>query len=226
MIQAVIIDLDDTLCLTEQVSFDMENETLKLLGRPPMTRQIHQQTWGKPLFEIIATRSQGVDVAAFQQVFSQVLTAYVADGRLDSISDENFAALDVLLDNGKQLHVLTSRTHGELAHLLEPDHDLAKRITAFYYRDNMQFHKPDPRAFDLLLHDHGILPNQCVYIGDSISDAAAAKTAGLHFVASLESGLRTQEDFRSYPVDYFINRFSECVGVVDMLDHQLRQDNS
>lgn len=209
MIKAVIIDLDDTLCLTEQASFEMENETVKRMGREPMTREIHQQTWGKPLFEIIGTRSPGIDVAEFRKQFSPVITSYVKEGKLDAISPENLLALDTLIENNKQLYILTSRTHDEVTHLLEPDHLLAERITTFYYRDNMQFHKPDPRAFDQLLSDHKLSPEECVYVGDSVSDAEAAKKAGLHFVASLESGLRTKDDFNNYAVDTFIDHFYE-----------------
>lgn len=221
MIKAVIIDLDDTLCMTEAVSFEMENETLRRLGRPPMTREIHRQTWGKPLFEIIETRSPGVDVAQFEREYHDIIAAFVSDGRLDSIMPDNLHALDTFVKEGKQLFMLTSRTHTELKHMLEPDHVLAGHMTAFYYRDNMQFHKPDPRAFDQLLDEHNLSPQECVYVGDSVSDAEAAKKAGLHFVASLESGLRAKEDFADHPVDTFIGSFKDIVDAVHTLEQRL-----
>ncbi len=222
MIKAVIIDLDDTLCLTEQASFEMENETLRQMGRPPMSRQIHQQTWGKPLFEIITARSPGVNVETFKKIYTDVIEEFVQDGRLDGMVPENLQALDVLAEEGRQLFILTSRTHTELKHMLEPDHWLAERITAFYYRDNMQFHKPDPRAFSLLLHEHNLEPKECVYVGDSVSDAEAAKKAHLHFIASLESGLRTPDDFNGeHPVDLFVNKFQEVADAVHSLEKKL-----
>jgi len=214
MIEAVVIDLDDTLCMTEAVSFEIENATLAKLGRPLMPRELHIRTWGKPTFEIISTRSPGVDVDAFKDAFRPVLLEYTDSGRLDAIPEANYEALDRLVSLGKSLMVLTSRTHAELTHLLKPDHPLATTIKAFYYRDNMQFHKPDPRAFDELLADTGLEPSQCLYVGDSVSDAQAAKQRGLRFVASLESGLRKRQDFGELPVDAFINRFSEIVDTV------------
>ena len=48
MIEALIIDVDDTLCLTEAACFDMENETLMAMGRAPMSREVHINTWGQP----------------------------------------------------------------------------------------------------------------------------------------------------------------------------------
>ena len=218
MIEALVIDVDDTLCLTEAVCFDMENEALVSMGRGPMPREVHLTTWGQPLFEVITERSPGVDAEAFKAAFEPVIAEYTASGKLDTIPDINYEALDKLVDMGKLLMVLTSRTHGELKHMLEPDHLLATRVEAFYYKDNTQFHKPDPRVFDELLKAHGLAPQNCAYVGDSIGDAVATKQAGLHFIASLESGLRQRQDFEGYDVDRFIMRFPDVVDAVVSLD--------
>jgi FMN phosphatase YigB (HAD superfamily) len=81
--------------------------------------------------------------------------------------------------------------------------------------DNMEFHKPDPRAFSQPLKDFSVTPQETVYIGDSISDGESAKGAGIHFIALLESGLRTREDFGYIPVDFFAEKFS---GVLDYIE--------
>lgn len=218
MIEAVVVDLDDTLCLTEAACFEMENEILVKIGREPMRREVHIATWGRPFYEAILERSPGVDVNEFKKLYVPTISEYTQAGKLDVIPQENLEALDQLIELGKLRMILTSRVHEELQHLLEPDHSLAERVEAFYYRDNMQFHKPDPRAFDELLRDHNLDAASAVYIGDSVSDAVASKEAGLHFVASLESGLRTREDFAHLPVDAFVDTFPEIVGVVHDLD--------
>jgi phosphoglycolate phosphatase len=217
MIKAVVIDFDETLCLSEAVCFELENEVLGLIGREPMPRDIHRSTWGQALLDAIDARSPGVDVEKFKAAFPAVIAKYVASGKLDSIPNENYEALDKLVEMGMQLMILTSRTHEEAQHLLEPDHLLATRVKAFYYRDNMQYHKPDPRAFDELLKHTNLQPNQCVYVGDALSDAQAAKEAGLHFIASLESGIRVKEDFEGLSVDRFIQKFPEVVEAVKYL---------
>lgn len=218
MIKAVIIDLDDTLFLTEAVAFAMENAALSRLGRPAMCRAIHQSTWGTPLVEAIVERSPGVDVHNFKQIHSEIVAEYARLGLLDVVLDATLEALDQLIECGKQLFILTSRDHGETAHLLDPDHQLASRITAFYYRNNSVFRKPDPRVFDALLIDHGVARHEAVYIGDTLHDAVAAKRAGLHFIASLESGLRTEDDFTNHAVDLFIYNFPEVVSAVRDLE--------
>jgi len=218
MIKAVIIDLDDTLCLTEAACFELENDVLKQMGRQPMSRNIHLSTWGRPLFEALSDRSPGLDVAEFKRFYRPAIDKYIQAGKLDKISAENYRTMDALLELNKHLFVLTSRTHEELFHMLEPDHQLAKKVTAFYCRDNMEFHKPDPRAFDKLLDENDLTQDECVYIGDSVGDAVAAKDAGLHFIASLESGLRTKSDFSGISVDRFIEKFSDLLGVIQGLE--------
>lgn len=169
-------------------------------------------------------RSPGIDIALFRSIYEELLPEAIASGRFDNIPNENIEALDNLIEMGKELVVLTSRTHSELAHILAADHILADRISTFYYRDNMKFHKPDPRAFAHIEAEHGWKPEECVYVGDSLGDAKASKGAGIHFIASLESGLRTLDDFESqsdYPVDGYIQIFPEVVQAVQDLDERL-----
>jgi len=209
MIKAVIIDLDDTLTMTELVSFKMENEILGHLGRKPMDRITHLESWGMPLEEALPLRSPGVDIEEFKKFYSSTINKYLKSGELDVVSPENLETLDKLIKQGKLVAILTSRNHQELKHLMAPDHLLSKSVKAFYYRDNMRFHKPDPRAFTELLKDNNLNPKNCVYIGDSISDG----------IASLESGSKTKSDFKGIPVDSFITAFPQIEDIIWQLDN-------
>lgn len=217
-IEAVIIDFDDTLCLTEEACFGLENETLQKMDLPPMSREIHIQTWGQPLYDAIQLRSPGVDADRFWELMPSVHEEFIRNGQIDVVPEANLLTLDRLAKSGKQLMILTSRTKLEMQHLLDPNHHLAGRIGSFYYKDNMKFHKPDPRAFEIIEQEHGLTPDVCAYVGDSPGDAAAAKGAGLHFVASLESGIRTREDFAGYSVDQFIDTFPELYDAILKVD--------
>lgn len=218
MIKAVIIDFDDTLCLTEEACFRLENETLRQMGRKPMTRQIHKSTWGMPLYQAIQLRSPGVDADEFWKRLPAIHEEFIGRGEIDVVTEENLETLDKLAALDKKLMILTSRTEMEIRHLLAPTHALAQRVVAFYHKDNMAYHKPDPRAFEVIERDHGLSGSQCVYVGDSPSDAAAANGAGLHFIANLEGGLRERNSFDDYKVDAFINRFTDVYQAVVALD--------
>ncbi|MFB4278251.1 HAD family hydrolase [Nonomuraea sp. MTCD27] len=218
MIRAVVIDVDDTLCLTEEVCFELENDVLARIGGGPMSRAAHVATWGLPLLEAMPRRSPGVDLDAFTAAYGDVLREYVTAGRLDVVVPENLRALDELAAAGRSLMLLTSRTEAEMAHLMAPDHVLGGRLDAVYHAGNMRFAKPDPRAFDELLAATGLEPRQCLYVGDSPGDAQAANGAGLRFIACMQSGLRRRADFDPYHVDAFIDAFPEMVDAVARLE--------
>jgi len=218
MIDAVIIDFDDTLCLTQEAAFKLENETLRRMGRSPMTLEMHKSTWGMPMYEAISLRSPGVDADEFVKVHPAIHEEMIGRGEIDIVTDENLKVLDRLAEGGKKLMILTSRTEMEAKYLLEPTHALAHRITTFYHKGNMTYHKPDPRAFEVIERDHGLTGSQCVYVGDSPGDAAAAQGAGIYFIANLESGLRERSSFDGYKVDAFINKFTDLYEAVLDLD--------
>jgi len=44
--------------------------------------------------------------------------------------------------------------------------------------------KPSRRPFTLVAERLGLRPRNCVYIGDDLRDAQAARAAGMHFVAA------------------------------------------
>ncbi|WP_229070030.1 HAD family hydrolase [Actinoplanes sp. DH11] len=217
MIRAVVIDVDDTLCLTEAASFALENEVLAAMGRPPMARRVHLGTWGEPLLEAMPKRAPGIDLERFGPLFDAAMRRHVADGRLDVIPPENLRALDELLRAGHRLMLLTSRTGTEVRHMLDPGHVLAGRISAVYHRGNTRYGKPDPRAFDELLAHTGLPAKECVYVGDSPGDAVAAAGAGLAFIACLESGVRRLSDFDPTLVTAAIDRFPDVVEAVARL---------
>jgi phosphoglycolate phosphatase len=217
VIRAVIVDVDDTLCLTEAASFELENDVLAALGHPPMSRAVHLATWGETLLDAMPRRSPGVDLDRFAALFPVWHQRYLADGRLDVIPPENLETLDHLVRDGRTVLLLTSRTEPEVRHLLEPDHVLAGRVTGAYHQGNTRFRKPDPRAFDELLIENGLGPEECVYVGDSPGDALAAGGAGIRFIACLQSGVRGLDDFDPRHVTAAVDTFPEILSVVSDL---------
>jgi phosphoglycolate phosphatase len=218
MIKAVILDLDDTLFMSFDAAFVVVNMILREMDAQPLARETLAKHWGKPVHQAAKDWNLSVNPAVFATRFVAHFPAAVQDGVFDILTPQNLAALRELQKSGKMLFVLTSRVQGELAHLLDPRHELSALIKKFYYKDTMRYHKPDPRAFKLIEEEQHIAPDECVYVGDSIGDAVAATGAGLHFVACLESGLHTKNDFKPHPVSAFINSFHKIVDVVIQLD--------
>ncbi len=216
MIEAdlIILDFDDTLVLTEEATFRIENIVAVSLGHPPMGREIHIQTWGHPLAEAIAQRIPGIDVAKFMDIIATLIPQYAASGEIDTIPEQNLETLENLLNLGKKLAILTSRSLGEVQHLIDPGHHLNQYVERFYYKGHGSYTKPNPKVFNNPLTDFGIPPHRSVYIGDSIGDGIAANGARLPFIVSLESGHRSVLDFKGIRVDAFISKFPEILDVI------------
>ena len=214
-IKAVINDIDGNLILSEEPCWHLENEIFRQMKLPPMTRQIHHDTWGMKLGEAVIVRSNGkADVETFWQLFPKVYQQFVESGRLDSVTKENLAAIKQIRLMKLGHIVLTSRTSVERAHLMNPKSPLASVTDAFYYKENMKYQKPDPRAFEHIESEHGLKPSECVYVGDQPTDAIAANGAGLYFIANLEEGLRSKEDFADYRVNAYIDKFTDLPAVL------------
>lgn len=222
-IKAVINDIDGNLIMTEEACWHLENDIFRQMGVRPMSREIHQSSWGMKLDDAVAVRSDGLaDLETFWRLFPASYQEFVDAGRLDVIAEDNLEALRQIRAKNIGHMVLTSRKMAEMKHLMKLSTGLAKWTDAFYYNENMRFHKPDPRAFEHIEVVHGLKPDQCVYVGDQPTDAMAANGAGLWFIANLEEGLRTKDDFRDHRVDLFIERFTELPEAIKLLDKSIR----
>lgn len=218
MIKAVLIDFDDTLCLTEEATYYIENTIAQEMGHPPMTREAHQKNWGVIMHKAIPERFPGIDVDMFLKKFEKALPGFLESKKLDVISDINYQTLQTIKKHGLKTAIVTSRDLWEVKHLLDENHELSSYIDAFYHKDNSLHHKPDPRVFIKPLQELDIKPHEAVYIGDTIGDAESAKGAGMHFIALLESGLKTKKDFDGHVVDFFAERFPDILQYLKLTD--------
>ncbi|MBU2602884.1 MAG: HAD family hydrolase [Actinobacteria bacterium] len=80
-------------------------------------------------------------------------------------------------------------------------------------RDDVRFMKPDGdglrRALDIL----GVAPGEALFVGDSRTDVAAARDAGVA-VAIIEGGESTREALAAAPPDHYLASLSEIMGLL------------
>lgn len=216
MIKLVLLDFDDTLCLSEESCFHFENTVAESMGFPPMSRFTHKATWGQHLQEAIIDRVPGIDSNEFMKRFEAQVMRATADGTFDSVPLDNLAILDKIKDEGKKIALITSRSLIEIKTIMDVSHPLSSRIDAFYHRDNVTHIKPDPRVFNKALYEFDVMPIECVYVGDTLKDGFAAKNAGIDFIAVLESGLVTRDAFKNsnIAVDFFAEKFTDILPYI------------
>jgi phosphoglycolate phosphatase-like HAD superfamily hydrolase len=74
--------------------------------------------------------------------------------------------------------------------------------------EDVEHHKPDPEGVFKAIDALKISPSQCIFIGDSVTDAQTANNAKIKFIASL-TGTTTKNEFKEYPVDFFLDEITK-----------------
>ena len=212
----MLLDFDDTLCLSEEFCFHFENEVAGTMGFKPMNRKIHKTTWGQHLEESIQDRIPGIDAKEFMKRFEKLAPQAITEGRLDFVPKRNLEVLKKIKEDGKKIVIITSRSFIEVKAIMDPSHPLSGKIDKFYHRDNVEHMKPDPRVFNKALYEFDVMPIECVYVGDTLKDGFAANNAGLDFIAMLESGLVPKNLFLNVniQVDYFAEKFTDILPYI------------
>jgi phosphoglycolate phosphatase len=116
---------------------------------------------------------------ADERLFEQFLLIYAEDVASNSHLYEGvLEAMDVLQAEGFALAVCTNKPILHTRLIL--DHfGITQRFAAIAGRDSFPFHKPDPRHLTLTIEAAGGDPARAVMIGDSRTDIATARAAGI-----------------------------------------------
>lgn len=224
MIKLVLVDFDDTLCLSEEACFRVENEIAAKLGFPPMTRESHQSNWGKPLKEAVVERIPGIDADAFMDLFPSTTQKHILAGTFDNVSKENLDVLRTLKKKGYKVVILSSRQRCEVEYLISDKSPVMPIIDGFFYQERYKYKKPDPRVFLLPEAVFSLDFSEMVYVGDAFTDVQWCRAAGVHFIASIESGLRKQEDFEKLGVKWFIRKFNELPERIEEINKHIAEN--
>jgi phosphoglycolate phosphatase len=82
--------------------------------------------------------------------------------------------------------------------------------------EDVAAHKPDPQSLNLAMARLRVTPDRALYVGDSVTDAEAARRAGLSFAAVL-SGTTPREAFGVYDAS------AVCRGLKELGDWIIEQ---
>ncbi len=123
-------------------------------------------------------------------------------------------ALDRLAAAGYRLAVCTNKIEAHSVALLAAL-GVADRFSAICGRDTFAHAKPDPRHLTLTIARAGGDPRRAVMVGDSLTDIATAKAAGIPVVA-VPFGY-TEAPVESYAPDVVIEHFDDLVEAVERM---------
>ena len=178
--QLLLFDIDGTLI----DSFSPYQQIMQAI-LPQFHRQATPQQLRQTFAMAVPQEMAALDIAPAQK--DRLLAAYDAESKrrqyLEPLYPGVAATLFALQKTGVKLGVVTARNDADLQQMDPTEflNDMAVVVSA----DSLPYHKPDPRP---LLHAAAQLqvpPAATLYVGDALSDAKAAQSAGIDFAAAL-----------------------------------------
>lgn len=183
----IVFDLDGTLAETAGDLIAALNEVLALDGIPPLDisrARVLLGAGGRALIQRgYAVAGRSLEPERLEQLFAIFLAHYDAH-----ICDHSHlfagavAAMDALKAEGCRLAICTNKMEASAVALLRAL-GVAERFAAICGQDTFAVHKPDPQALLQTVSLAGGDPRRCVMVGDSVTDIATAKAAGIPVVA-------------------------------------------
>lgn len=181
--RAVLVDLDGTLLDSKLSIRDTLNAVLAERGLGPFSRGDMDQLIGRPLREILATRT--TDPTAIEAMTHRYRAAYNETGW---VTVDPFPGLVPLLRDlraqGIATGTVTSKGQLETETLLF-DLGLADLFDVIVGDDDVRPLKPDPAPVREACRLLGVDPADAVMVGDTTFDVASARAAGAACVGVL-----------------------------------------
>ena len=210
-IQTIIFDFDYTLVESSRGTIDGVNFAFEEMGLPTASDAAVRRTIGLSLPDILTALAgdaytQRVD--EFTRLFLQR-----ADETMVALAEfyaEVPQTVKVLRELGIQLAIVSQKTRRYIQPILEKENLLAAFEVIVGGGDAA--YKPDPEGLLLAVAQTGsVIPN-CLYVGDSVTDAETARRAGIAFVAVL-SGVTPRTAFEEYDVYAILEDVSEILSL-------------
>ena len=212
----VVFDLDGTLVDTAPDLIETLNVVFTRDGLPPLAYGAARDMIGGGARRMIesALKLQGRVLAdgAVDRMFADFITRYAAH-----IADRSQpfpgldAALDRLAPRGCQFAVCTNKLES-LSRLLLEALGLSRRFAAICGQDTFGMQKPDPEILRRTIRAAGGALQRAVMVGDSGTDIATARAAGVPVVA-VDFGY-SETPVRELGPDRVISHFDQLADAV------------
>lgn len=192
-IKAVICDFDGVINDSAQKGLERVVQVARVAGYeiPSNIDQALRQNWGMHGTKLIET-CFGLNPTTSQALYKKWEEM---DARLFFPLVKGAKDALAILKYIKHLRVgmLTSRNRENLMAVVK-HYALTHLFDCIQAKDDWPLVKPDPRSFIYTFERLAVVPNECIYIGDTPSDFAAAHGAGVENLSVL-TGIFSKADF-------------------------------
>lgn len=171
----IIFDIDGTLLDTEEAILLSLEDTLGTFG---IKAKRHELTFCLGIPGEVALNRLGIeDTESANKIWNKNLLKYNSSIRLfDGIKQ----LLPLLIENGYELGIITSKSRPEFANDFTP-HQINHYFKTIICVDDSPRPKPHPDPVLSYLEKTNRKPDEVIYIGDTTYDYQSAKAAGVDF---------------------------------------------
>ena len=193
-----LFDFDYTLADSSKGITDCFHQTMAAFGLPPVDDITIERTIGLPMRDAVR-KITGLDG---DEKIEEFLTHYraLADKTMTAKTffyPEALPALKTLRERGARIAIISSKTSHRIREAFV--RDKAEGLIDFIIGcEEVKELKPSPEGIFLALARFGAKPEDALYTGDSTTDAAAAKNAGVAFYG-VTHGVTSAEELAAYP---------------------------
>ena len=210
-VRTIIFDFDYTLVDSAQGTIDGVNFAFEKMGLPIASDAAVRQTIGLSLPDILPELAGDAYIKyvhEFTRLFYQRADeTMVALAEFYAGVPQTVKALRRL---GIQLAIVSQKRRRYIQPILERER-LLEAFEAIVGGGDAAY-KPNPEGLLLAIAQTDSVPENCLYVGDSVTDAETARRADIAFVAVL-SGVTPREAFGDYDVYAILDDVSELLSL-------------
>ena len=207
-IKAVLFDFDGTLLNTNALVFASYNYAFnKVFGRDITEEEIHS-LFGRPLYSSLADfgeEHQDALFVAYREFNGENLETMVEPFEHTTDGVRMIKAL------GYKTGIVTSKRMETLLSGMKKL-NLENGFDIIITPEDTKKHKPDAGPLLEACRRLGILPEECLYVGDSIFDFECAKNAGAHMAGVNYS--TTREALLTYDPLFMVDNMAELANLL------------
>jgi len=205
--KAVFFDFDYTLADSSNGVCQSMAHGFKNMGYDIPPHEEMCKTIGLPLTEMFRIFTQNTDTGSYE-IFASFFVEKAEEVMNDNtvLFDDVPDTIGFLCGKGIKCGVVSTKFRTRINEVLERD-GLADKFDIVVGGEDVAALKPDPEGLLKAIGEFGLNKDECLYVGDSVTDAKTAQNAGVDFIAVL-SGKTTREQLMPYPNIHMIQELS------------------
>lgn len=216
--RAALFDLDGTLLDTAPDFVVALNRLLAEEGREPLALATIRPQVSHGAIAVVRTAFPGVpvDSDAFGGLRSRFLAHYRAALSVHTRLFPGFEAVLATLDEHALPWGIITNKAAWLTEPLLDDLGLRTRAACVMSGDTLPERKPHPRPLLVAAERMAIAPADCVYLGDALRDAQAARAAGMVPLGARFGYIDAADDPGAWPVDGWLDEPGQLLSWLDL----------